>query len=363
MPAPPRWLGNIRGALLEEVVLHLLQRVGYRTVKPGEEGTRNSGAGLLLLGRGTEHQIDALAAYDHGPAFVYPIRVLVEAKCYFPPTKVELPIVRNSVGVLKDVSENYVSHAVGAPAMSRFNYVSAIFSNTGFTTRTQHYAIAHQVFLIQYHRKSLLSKSIKGLLDLAAGHFHFDPTQPLPEGSINRVRMVFRGLLSRDLALIGDVPVLTEAGFRHLEQNVIGQLQQIRGSYYGSLQGIWPVHLLSSTEIPQEAFADRDTLRCRISQRNDGQWFFAPSQNTTVPHFELEFDLPTEIGRMVAAVENDPLRLAQVKAEQFSFIDLTGIVGGVRRQVRLKLDRDWLNEYLRSKGFENGLDTEPPRPE
>jgi len=55
--------GQIRGMLLEEVALHLLRRSGYRTVDaPGNDPTLcNVGAGLAVRGRGSEHQIDAIA--------------------------------------------------------------------------------------------------------------------------------------------------------------------------------------------------------------------------------------------------------------------------------------------------------------
>ena len=41
---------QIRGALLEEVVLFLLAQSGFRRVQAGEEGTRNGPAGLEFEG-------------------------------------------------------------------------------------------------------------------------------------------------------------------------------------------------------------------------------------------------------------------------------------------------------------------------
>ncbi len=53
---------QIRGALLEEIVLLLFDRSGYRRVQAGEEGTRNGRAGLEVEGRGSPDQIDALVS-------------------------------------------------------------------------------------------------------------------------------------------------------------------------------------------------------------------------------------------------------------------------------------------------------------
>ena len=41
---------------------------------------------------------------------MYPLRLLVEAKCYQKKSQVEIGIVRNSVGVFKDIDENFFSY-------------------------------------------------------------------------------------------------------------------------------------------------------------------------------------------------------------------------------------------------------------
>ncbi len=69
-------LPAVRGVLLKELVLYLLCLVGYRIVKPGEEGTKLGHSGLEVRGRGEWHQIDVLAAFDKTPAFMYPLRLM-----------------------------------------------------------------------------------------------------------------------------------------------------------------------------------------------------------------------------------------------------------------------------------------------
>ena len=109
---------QIRGALLEEIVLLLLARSGYRRILVGEEGTRNGPAGLEVEGRGTHHQIDALVTQLHSHAFVYPIRLLVEAKCQGKP--VRLTVIRSAVGTLFDINQNYFSGRL-AESYATFN--------------------------------------------------------------------------------------------------------------------------------------------------------------------------------------------------------------------------------------------------
>ena len=100
---------QIRGLLLEEAVLHLLRKSGYKTIDiPGADPTLGTcGAGIFVRGRGGKHQIDAIADFLIHQPFSNPNRLLVEAKCFFR-RDVRLPELRNAVGVLKDVSEHWV---------------------------------------------------------------------------------------------------------------------------------------------------------------------------------------------------------------------------------------------------------------
>ena len=91
-------IGHIRGILLEEAVLYLLQASGYRTVpSAGTDPTLNDGsAGLEVHGRGAKHQIDAVADFYLVSPFTYKQRLLVEAKCLRSSERVGLPIVRSA---------------------------------------------------------------------------------------------------------------------------------------------------------------------------------------------------------------------------------------------------------------------------
>lgn len=160
-------LPAIRGALLEEIILHLLEKIGYRVITAGEAGTRAGRSGLEVQGRGEWHQIDALAGFDFTPAFMYPLRLLLEAKCYAPSRPIGIEVVRNAVGVLKDISENYFTinkRSEEEIKIQRYNYNTALFSTSGYTKNAERYAIAHQIFLIQYNSVHLFQPIRDGLL-------------------------------------------------------------------------------------------------------------------------------------------------------------------------------------------------------
>jgi len=346
-------ISSVRGVILEELVLHLLTLVGYRVVVAGEEGTRGGHSGLEVRGRGEWHQIDALAAFDRTPAFMYPLRLMVEAKCYARSRPVGIEIARNAVGVLKDISENYFTYpSISAGAeiqVPRFNYHSAIFSTSGYTSGAQRYAIAHQIFLIQYERISLLQPVIDGLLDMVVEHLSPVARRAGEVQVSKKLREEIRNMLAAN----GDADwnsesALTRPGFTHVREHVVEPLLQISGSYFGMLQGKWPMHLLARYPLPTSAFDGRDEVLCKIYGRQSDRWSFSPVNSVEGDEkwFRLEFDIPEEILEYVKTARNDPQALAQVKQQQFSFLDLAGRIGGVYRQVRLRLDEEWLDTYL-----------------
>jgi hypothetical protein len=337
-------LSAIRGAMLEEVILSLLQRLGFRTIVAGDEGTHAGRSGLEVQGRGERHQIDAFAAFDFTPAFVYPLRLLFEAKCYRPSSPVGIEVVRNAVGVLKDISENYFSSTSGTTSaetvkVARFNYVSAIFSTSGFTANAQRYALAHQIFLVQYQHNRLFGPISEGLLSFRQNDF------VMRDGPTKALRQFVRAKLNEEELTQNP---FTPLGLKKFNENVAEHVRAIGGSYFGMLQGRWPIHLLSSEPLPARVFADSDEVMCKVYGRESNRWSFVPRQGSEGSDgwFRLDFDLPEEIAQLVQNARGDAERVANTKMKYFSFITLSGMIGGVRRQIRLKMDQDWIKEYL-----------------
>jgi hypothetical protein len=109
------------------------------------------------------------------------------------------------------------------------------------------------------------------------------------------------------------------------------------------------MHFLSSRELPADIFADTDVVLCRVYGRESMNWSFVPV-NVPKEHpnwFQLQFDLPPEVAPLVRAAGGAAVEVAHLKHENFSFISLAGLIGGVRRQVMLQLDEDWIADYMR----------------
>jgi hypothetical protein len=129
-----------RGYIFESIIWDVLLNNGYTNPEPER----------TIRGRGAWHQIDAYGYLTYPIPFVYPIRLLSEAKCYKKGKKVDLPAVRNFVGVIKDVSEYYIVNDDRTHDSKRFTDVGCIFSSSPFTEDAQNYAWAHNIKLVPF---------------------------------------------------------------------------------------------------------------------------------------------------------------------------------------------------------------------
>jgi hypothetical protein len=357
---------QIRGALLEEAVLYLLKLVGYdpfdvASIPPQHLSHMRSGhSGLEVRGRGTWHQLDALALWRHSPAFMYPMLLTVEAKCYSAHRPVGIEVPRNCVGVIKDISENYftLNAASGGMRAPRFNYASAIFSTSGFTKGAVEYAVAHQVFLIQYRDVPVIEPLVRAILDFRVDFVRQDNGRPMPNSqpmsrflvadrAVSSIRAYFRAVLNDQEGSVAEAYRLTPDGMTHLSNEVANACRRIRGSYFGMLQGRWPIHLLREQPLPAAAF-ESDSVQCRVRGDAEGHWRFEPlsADRGSAKWFQLEFSLPQPLAELVAAGWEDPIEVANLKQQHFSYIDVSGVIGGVRRSVRLELNQEWIRHYV-----------------
>ena len=344
-------ISQARGALLEEAILYLLEKVGYETIDQNvaslDEGLRSGSSGLDVRGRGAWHQIDALASFRSSPAFMYPLRLMVEAKCYQASRPVGIEVVRNSVGVLKDISENYFTMQSRGGITSqapRFNYHAAVFSTSGYTSGATAYAVAHQIFLIQYDNVAVIQPLVDAIME-----FDDDCITNFGKRALSEVRTIYRSALNNRTYPLNSIQYVTKQGQELLESSILEAVTRINGSYFGMLQGRWPLHLLTAEELPLGAFTT-DLIQCRVTGYEDGNWKFTPINTARGSEgwFELEFSLPEDIAELVRSNFGDREAFANIKQEHFSFIDLSGVIGGIRRNIRLELDQEWISRYISS---------------
>jgi hypothetical protein len=140
---------DLAGYVLEEILAVLLRDNGYRLLvdkRQDEEALDEEHHGLVVKGRGANHQVDALGQLLFSVPFSLPIRLFAEAKCKA--TSIGISDVRNAVGVISDVNERYAADGTYQFPLRRFHYRYALFSTSGFAPDAQKFALAHQISLI-----------------------------------------------------------------------------------------------------------------------------------------------------------------------------------------------------------------------
>lgn len=80
------------------------------------------------------------------PAFTFPLRVFVEAKCRIGRTGIAE--IRNAVGVLDNINQNYSPVRERKALLQRYTYRYALFSTSGFTSTAADMGLAHQISLV-----------------------------------------------------------------------------------------------------------------------------------------------------------------------------------------------------------------------
>ncbi|WP_281289392.1 restriction endonuclease [Nocardia ninae] len=192
--------------MLEELLARLLQDNGYRLLVAADqdrEALKDSGRGLLVRGRGTNHQVDVLGELDLPLPFSLPLRLFVEAKHRSDRTGIE--VARNAYGTIRDVNEYYSTQTPGAYhiPMKRYQYQYALFSASGFTKPAQEYALAQQISLID-----LSNPGFDALLaaadDIATGIVDLATQAELASLPLNQIRHALRHTLGTWPANVDD---------------------------------------------------------------------------------------------------------------------------------------------------------------
>ncbi|MCL4305862.1 hypothetical protein KJZ99_08090 [bacterium] len=295
-------MAQIRGMLLEEVLLFLLRQSGYRTVlSAGNDGTLQNGkSGLEVRGRGEVHQIDAIADFDIQQPFSHPQRLLGEAK--FLTDKVGLEIVRNAVGVLKDVGEWWCPRSVQPAASSRrYHYQYAIFTNLGFSKPAETYAFAQDGNLIPLARSTFIRPLLEKFREVSYQQLGgtSDKSVPLELSVARRMIRVKLGEMREDNFANGDEEndenVIRE--FRNAIRPIVDECRRIGGALMAVIRGGFPLFLVPSRP---DVISNLRTMEDVTIYYRGTNWFMYRAEQATTIHGDalFSFDLPDGLFRL-----------------------------------------------------------------
>jgi hypothetical protein len=302
----------LAGYILEEMLAYLLRNAGYRLITDASQDPRelaNRHHGLVVRGRGADHQVDVLGELLWIPAFTFPLRLVLEAKCR--KGKTDIATVRGMVAALLDINQNNMPNRAdtATPRIPRakYTYVGAIFSASGFSAPAADFALAHAVSLIDLRTdefKSLVTTAASSGADLSRWYRRQDRRSA--EGFVRAVRDAMRAALerrTRETAERSEGPAVPE----NLVAPAVESAAATRELFIGMASG--PYMLVLKADDPRRflQFADKQpthevTLR-RVGASNEGEtWEVVPKSEGKA--YRLVFRLPEPLARWIFEAEN-----------------------------------------------------------
>lgn len=335
-------ISQIRGMLLEEAILFLLRSTGYRTVDTvGSDPTlQNGSAGLEVKGRGGNHQIDAIADFIINSPFAYPQRLLLEAKCYAKKTPVKLPIVRNAVGVLKDVSEYWVPSMRASASKGRFHYQYALFSVSGYTSTAERYAYAQDIYLIPLGNSSYFKPITNQIRQIGHRDFAVSSHDNI-NVSISTMRRQVRSMLRESQAQINDQELANQIVERL--ESFSRAVRKIGSALLAMLAKRFPVFLTPEPEVDLQNLPDQKQVRIYY---DDLSWYIRDRENDQTL---FSFELPLALFEMYAAEGVlTASRALDLKSEMLRTIQAIHSDGDRLRVLTFELEPGWV-ESIRER--------------
>jgi hypothetical protein len=329
-----------RGYLFEVRVRQTLRRNGWAPVTSHiPDHVRITGQrGVEIRGRGTWHQIDAPACYAQRVPFMFPLRLLVEAKAHGKP--IEKRYIRQFIGVVSDISQNYVvDPSKPHLATQRYTDVGAFFSVSGFQREATRLAYAHGIKTVSYGNSPQLERFFR-TCSVIADHADWpnDTTVRRAGGREAFMEQLISEITTAESELRIEDPMVAES---------LRSLTLPRSSVIATTASDSLLVLTSEDDFPDELFFETDTRTCRVSYNDETQGS-RPTIWLTIDGAERRqfyFDIPAGLENAIATGAD----ILDEKKRTFTSLQLFRRINGLIRLLNLNIDTEWLDQLRRDR--------------
>lgn len=348
---------QLRGRLFELALIKLLENSGFTIVNPLNEmdaRVKESRNGFIeFKGRGCWHQIDLPFDYKRVTPFSYPMRLLGEAKFY--KTEISKKYIREYIGVLKDIQENYFvedGDDIKNLAKRRIE-VGSYFAANGFQAEAEKLAYAHGIRTISYKNNFAVKKICDEINILEDKYISVSWIRNGKWKNIKSSLMQYFDLPGKDFQqihheerLFGECFV---GGYLSTLKDLKRNLDSIQSSFMGTTETGFLLHFVGFDRFPDELFLEGDEGHCRVYYGNDREseshyfWIEFANYNRRAPS-KFYFSPPESLDD--AAVFGGR-RVLQEKREHFRKLYMAVNINGVARNLVITMDNNWLDEVER----------------
>lgn len=341
---------KLRGYLLEIVIAKLLFENGFLEVNQEiPERVRITRVGFVeFKGRGGWHQIDCPFDYKNHLPFINPIRLMAEVKFF--KTRIQKNIIRESIGALKDIQENYYANNLVDIRKNRYTELGVIFSASGFSDEAEMLAFAHNIKTISYNNVPLM-KEITDQLEFMEERF-FRCSYCISKGNQSDFIGQFKQLLNVNVDDNNNLLITfirrfnIPEGLNNALRDLNVAIRVIRSNFIANTSGGALIHFVSENNFPDELFITSDTQRVQVYYEqlpnNSKRFWMVFSEDNQRRRFY--FNPPESLAE--AAFWGGETVLDE-KERYFRTIHISIRIENVSRNIVLALDTDWLNRARR----------------
>ena len=368
--------GQIRGYLFEMAILHLLLNNGFSRISGNKTSKKdknqvnrvreNRPFFVELRGRGGWHQIDCPCDYSILSPFMYPIRLIGEVKYYN--RLVDKDTVRQFVGVLRDIQENYIvpveleeEKKTRLPKLPcRYIEVGTIFAAKGFTRTAELLAYAQGIKTISY-KNNLMVNSIKEVIDRLEKKIPYEIFKSNEVSILQYINDCFDsyddkmkiGKTSRLDSFVTDSSLDGDGIDTDIIQ-LVEATKRIKSDVFATTYEGIVIHFLSDSVFPEHVFYDQDVKDCKIHysrNANNGIDFWLTIDKADDVRF---YFTPPEL--LLEAVNTSFESGLREKGIMFKELTFTREIDGKIRILKLRINKKWLDNLKKGIREANQLD-------
>lgn len=337
---------RLRGLLFEPIILKLLEENGYSeinyTVDNRIKSERNNF--IEFRGRGGWHQIDCPCDYEYSVPFIFPIRVLAEVKFYKNP--IQKHLIREYIGVMKDIQENYFYKDDIESLDDRYTELGVYFSASGYSDESIQLAFAHNIKTISYKNVLIIEDITNSILEMEGNYFRY--RYCISKNNQNPFLSSFKQLLNNELDNIEEFIFRYNIpeGFERILNQLLSSIKKIKTNFFATTSGGALIHFISDSKFPKELFSESDEGNVTIHYEVVGEkrkFYLRFSGDNEARKFHFN---PPESLKLSAFLSER--RTLELKEKIFKTISINIRINKILRTLKLKLDNDWFNAQLES---------------